>query len=235
LIIDPVQIFGSFSGSTSDNWGYTATFDNSGHLYGGGIVFGTGYPTVTGSYDATFNAGQIDMGISKFSADGSDLLWSTYLGGSGNDIPHSMIVNNAGELLIYGTSGSSDFPMAGSPFDNTFNGGPSVSINSGFILFGTGVDIVLAKLSSDGSSLESSTYLGGSETDGFNIAGATEYNYGDHARGEIVVDALDNIYVASSSQSDNFPVTAGCFDNSYNGGQDAVIFAMNNDMSSLLW
>ena len=235
LIIDTVQIFGSFSGSTSDNWGYTATFDNSGHLYGGGIVFGTGYPTVTGSYDATFNAGQIDMGISKFSADGSDLLCSTYLGGSGNDIPHSMIVNNAGELLIYGTSGSSDFPMAGSPFDNTFNGGPSVSINSGFILFGTGVDIVLAKLSSDGSSLESSTYLGGSETDGFNIAGATEYNYGDHARGEIVVDALDNIYVASSSQSDNFPVTAGCFDNSYNGGQDAVIFAMNNDMSSLLW
>lgn len=235
LIIDPVQIFGSFSGSTSDNWGYTATFDNSGHLYGGGIVFGSGYPTVTGSYDATFNTGQIDMGISKFSPDGSTLLWSTYLGGSGNDIPHSMIVNNAGALLIYGTSGSADFPMAGSSYDNTFNGGPSVSINGGFLSFNTGVDIVLAKLSTDGSALESSTYIGGSSTDGFNIASATEYNYGDHARGEIVVDAADNIFIASSSQSDDFPVTAGCYDNTYNGGQDAVVFAMNNNMSSLLW
>ncbi len=235
LVIDPEQIFGSFSGSTADNWGYTATYDTDGHLYGGGIVFGTGYPTIIGSYDETFNSGQIDMGISKFSPDGSDLLWSTYIGGSGNDIPHSMVVNSDDELLIYGTTSSSDFPMAGTSYDNVFDGGPTISINSGYISFIGGVDIVLCKLSSDGSDLIASTFIGGDDNDGFNLDNDTEYNYGDHARGEIVTDAFNNVYVASSTLSDDFPVTAGAFDETFNGQQDGVVFKMNENLSSMLW
>ena len=44
LVIDPTVVFSTYSGSTADNWGYTATYDSHGNLYGGGIVFGTGYP-----------------------------------------------------------------------------------------------------------------------------------------------------------------------------------------------
>src|SRR5690606_9875706 len=80
LVIDPVLTFGSYSGSTADNFGFTASYDAQGHLYGGGIVFGTGYPTTLGVLDASFNQGIIDIGITKFTPDGSGLVWSTYIG-----------------------------------------------------------------------------------------------------------------------------------------------------------
>ena len=55
LVIDPTLVFSSFSGSLADNWGYTATYDAQGNLYGGGIVFDAGYPTSAGALDPTFN------------------------------------------------------------------------------------------------------------------------------------------------------------------------------------
>ena len=64
LVIDPELVFASYSGSTADNWGNTATYDNNGHTYLGGIVFGTGFPATTGAFDATYNSfgsGQFDV------------------------------------------------------------------------------------------------------------------------------------------------------------------------------
>ena len=98
--------FSTFSGSTTDNWGFTATPDLYGNLFGGGIVFGTGYPTTTGAYDVTFNSGSgsfpMDIAISKFNTDGTSLLYATYVGGSGNETPHSIVCADNGELFIYG-------------------------------------------------------------------------------------------------------------------------------------
>ncbi len=133
IIIDPTLVFTSFSGSTADNWGYTATYDDFGNLYGGGIVFNPGYPTTIGVIDPTYNSGSssggnysnMDIGLTKFSSNGSQRLYSTYVGGGLPDQVHSMIVNNAGELLLFGTTGSSDFPINGMPisgYDKTFNG-----------------------------------------------------------------------------------------------------------------
>lgn len=245
LIIDPATlIFASYSGSTSDNWGYTATYDEDGNLYGGGIVFGTGYPTTVGAYQEEFGGGDYggaglysegcDIGLSKFSSDGTSLLYSTFLGGGSEDLPHSMIVNNAGELVIYGTTGSDDFPMGTSAFDDSFNGGDDVSVDN-VIAFPEGVDIFVAILSEDGASLTGSTFIGGSENDGFNLADDTEKNYGDFARGEVIVDDEDNILIASSTYSTNFPVTSGVFQDSNNGDQDGVICKLNADASSLIW
>ena len=53
LVIDPVVVFASFSGSLADNWGFTATYDDQGHLFGGGIVMAAGYPTTTGAFQST--------------------------------------------------------------------------------------------------------------------------------------------------------------------------------------
>ena len=74
LVIDPTVVFSSFSGSTADNWGYTATFDSDDHLYGGGIVFGVGYPVTIGAYQVDFCdavSGYVDVGITKFSVNGT--------------------------------------------------------------------------------------------------------------------------------------------------------------------
>lgn len=237
VVIDPELIFGSYTGSTSDNWGYTATYDNDGNLYGGGIAFGSGYPTTTGAYDVSFAGGPgfygCDAGITKFSADGSSLIWSTFLGGTGNDFPHSLIVNNAGELLIYGSTGSSNFPTTTGTFDDDFDGGTAITVD--YVVEFPGVDIFISKLSADGTSLNASTYVGGTSNDGFNLATSTQYNYGDHARGEIITDSDNNIYVTSSTYSDDFPVSAGAYDTDYGGTQDAVIFKMNSDLTSMIW
>ena len=76
------------------------------------------------------------------------------------------------------------------------------------------------------------TYIGGSSDDGFNTI---VNNYGDEFRGEIMVDALDNIYIASFSSSSNFPTTTAAFQQFLSGAQDAIILKMNNNLSNLIW
>lgn len=232
LIIDPSLTFSTFTGSTSDNWGMSATPDQNGNLFGGSISFGPGYPITVGAYDASFNSGTIDLGITKFNDIGTALLYSTYLGGNGAETPNSIIASeNTDELYIFGVTSSSNFPMAGASYDNSFNGGPSIpSSSTNNLPFTSGSDLYIARLSADGTSLIASTYIGGSNTDGINTS-TLKYNYGDQFRGEIILDDQDNVYVASNSNSVDFPVTSG----SLNGAQDAVVFKMNNGLSNLIW
>lgn len=234
LVIDPSLTFSTFTGSTADNWGFTAAPDLNANLYAGGIVFGTGYPISTGAYDASFNGGygfyQIDMGISKFSSDGTALIYSTYIGGSGNETPNSIITNDQGELYILGSSTSTDFPIAGNGYQTTHNGG-TMTTQIGITFNGT--DIVVAKLSSDGSALLASTYLGGSSNDGLNISNLN-YNYGDVFRGEIILDNNGDVLITSTTQSNDFP-TFNASDNSLGGSQDAIVAKFNPGLSALYW
>jgi len=234
LIIDPSLTFATFTGSTADNWGFTATPDVNSNLFGGGIVFGVGYPTSSGAYDNSFNNGSgsfpMDVGITKYSALGNNLLFSTYIGGSGNETPHSIVAAPNGELFIYGVTSSTNFPMAGNPYDNSFNGGPSVTENS---LNFNGADIYVARLSPNGSSLIASTFVGGSGTDGLNI-NSLSYNYGDQFRGEITLDASQNVYISSTTSSSNFPTVAAS-QGSLSGSQDAIAFKLTPNLSSLSW
>lgn len=233
LVIDPTVVFSSFTGSTADNWGYTATYDKDGNLYGGGIAFGVGYPTSVGAYQVDYN-GVVDVAISKFSADGSTLLYSTYLGGSAADIPHSMYVNHNNELYVFGTTSSTDFPVTAGSFCTSFNGGDSVRLSTN-IDFANGSDIFVSKFSASGSQLLASTFVGGSGNDGLNTAAVLRKNYADDNRGEIIVDANSNAYIVTSTQSSDFPVTADAFQTAYGGGQDACVFKMSQDLSSMIW
>ena len=236
LFIDPELVFCSYTGATADNWGYTATNDDDGNLFGGGIVFGSGYPITVGAFTATYQGGEEDIGISKFSADGSSLIYSTYLGGNNSELPHSMIANAAGELIIMGTTGSLDFPVTATAYDNSYNGGPFTLVDD-FINFSNGSDIFVSKLSADGASMIGTTFIGGSGLDGMNLAGgySTFYNYGDFARGEVMIDDADNIYVASCTNSSNFPTTPGAFQTTLSGDQEGVVFKLNSDLSTLIW
>lgn len=231
LVIDPQLTFSTFTGATVDNWGFTAAPDAAGNVFAAGIVFGAGYPITTGAYDASYNGGNFDIGVTKFNATGTSLIYSTYIGGAGNETPHSIICNPANELYIMGATSSNDFPMPGTPYDASFNGGPPITENG--LSFNLGADIYVARLNNTGTSLLSATFVGGSGTDGINI-GTLVYNYGDQFRGDIALDAAGNIYVASTTGSANFPTPNG-FQIFRNGAQDAVIFKLNNSLSNLLW
>ncbi|MEO8712121.1 MAG: SBBP repeat-containing protein, partial [Parafilimonas sp.] len=233
LIIDPTEIFSSFVGSISDDWGYTATYDNAGNFYAGGIVFDNGFDSRhVGGYDDTYNGGDgsegsgiaCDISIMKFNATGNLALYATYLGGSGDEQPHSLIVDSRGNLVIAGRTTSSDFPTT------IGNYGP-----------GGGFDIFLAKLSEDGSTLLASRKFGGTGSDGVNIApkyvtegiSTTRRNYGDDARSEVLTDYLDNVYLASCTQSGDFPTSPNAFKTKISGNQDGVFIKVSTDLSTV--
>ena len=234
LTIDPKLVFATYSGSTTDNWGHTATYDAQGNLYAGGSALNlvgspSKFPVTTGAYQLT-HGGYWDVAIMKYSSDGTKLLYSTYLGGENADIPHSLIVNSKGELLIFGTTSSSSFPTTTNSFDQTFNGGNYTDPFTGQA-FNQGSDIFVSKLSSDGAKLLASTFLGGSGNDGLNLS---VLNYGDEFRGEIVTDELDNIYIASVTNSPNFPIIGGS-NVVRSGVSDAIVCNLNPDLSKILW
>jgi gliding motility-associated-like protein len=268
LVIDPEIIFASYSGSLSDNFGMTATYDYDGNLFSGGIVFGNSYPTTAGAYDTNGNFSQVnaaanqgllygitDIFISKYSADGTTMLYSTYIGGGndigGVDVVHSLICNEQNELYFFGTTSSSNFPLV-SPVQSTFNGGVYREFTSnGTHFWGNnqsqvngGTDLIIVKMSANGSNLLASTYYGGSHNDGLNYNengivngnqfGGLMYNYGDPFRGEIMLDDIGNVYVASCTYSSNFPLV-NATQSVYGGNQDGVLIKFNPQLTTVLW
>jgi gliding motility-associated-like protein len=240
LVIDPTLMFCSFAGSTADNWGFTATYGPDGSFYGGGIVFaGNSWPVSPGAFQTVFGGGFTsggqrphDIGIIKLSPNGGARIYATYIGGVGNDQPHSLVVDQQGQLIIAGRTNS----------DSTYPGG-RVAVGSG-----GGHDIVVTKLNAAGSGLIGSMRIGGAGNDGVNIndtrggTNSLQQNYGDDGRSEVIIDGTGNIYVASSTQSpgtnpaQKFPTTAGAFQPNFGGGlQDAVVLKINPNLTALLF
>ncbi|ACT93901.1 DUF7948 domain-containing protein [Dyadobacter fermentans] len=233
LTIDPELIFSTYSGASSDNWGHTATYDDEGNLYSGGTVFGTDFPATTGAFQVRFE-GLVDVSILKFNPSGTDLLYATFLGGDNTDLPTSLIVNSRKELLILGTTSSKDFPARTNAFQQTFGGGSNIEPISGLRL-ANGGDLFVSKLNAAGSQLTGSTFIGGSGNDGVSITdNVTIRNYGDSFRGEIGIDKNDNVYVASSTNSMNFPLKNPA-QNKLAGDQDGVVFKLSAGLDQLLW
>lgn len=251
LTIDPVLIFSTYSGSSIDNFGYTATYDSEGFLYSGSTAFGAGYPTTIGAYQTNFKGGfqgfyldGTDMAITKYDSTGKKRIYSTYLGGSSDDVPHSLIVDENDNLLIFGTTASADFPVSKTAYDTTFAGDSLIVLFGIAVLYEQGSDMVISKLSKNGSSLLASTYLGGSGNDGvlslpydyYPLASQLRYNYADEVRGEIEIDNNDNVYIASCTKSFDFPVTSNAFRKTYGGGNfEAVVVKLSSDLSTLVW
>ena len=241
MVIDPELIFSSYSGSFDDNFGYTATYDSQGNLISGSSAFGQGYPTTLGAYQTSWGGGDgqgslagTDMAISKYDVSGTFLQWSTFLGGANDDLPHSLICNSNDELIVLGTTSSGNFPVTSNAFDNSFNGGANFAPFGVGVQYVNGSDIIVAKLNVNGNTLEASTFVGGTGNDGVNTAAGLKFNYADEFRGEIDLDANDNVYVASSTYSINFP-TVNAFQSSIGGLQDACVFQLSSDLSQMNW
>jgi gliding motility-associated-like protein len=231
LIIDPTLVFCSFTGSKSSNWGFTATPGPDGSFFAGGIVFGDGFPVSPGASQMSFTGGLIDVGIIKFNPTGSNRVYATYLGGSSDETPHSLISDPQGDLIILGRTFSADFP--------TLN-----KVGPGGL-----ADMFVVKLSPGGDQLLGSMVIGGRENDCVNIEDQFESdhevaeslikNYGDDSRSEVILDAANNIYVAASTQStnqDSFPIIGPVFQPNFGGGaQDGVVLKIDPTCKTVLW
>lgn len=237
LVIDPLLIFSTFSGSTADNWGSTATPGDHGKLYSAGVTNegeGGVFPATEGAFQ-TASGGYFDIGILKYDSLGSNLLYATYLGGSQAESPHSLIMNAAGELILLGSTSSADFATTTGAFDRTFNEGPPIPWVVGYH-YNAGSDIVISRFSQDGTQLLASTFIGGTNNDGLNPQnGELSKNYGDQLRGDIITDNDGNIFVSAVTSSADFP-TANSISSIYGGGaSDAILFKMDPDLSQVLW
>ena len=193
LIIDPLLIFSTYSGSTADNWGSTATPGEHGTLYSAGVTrqdLGGFFPATVGAFQTT-NHGSFDMAIIKYDSAGTRFLYATHLGGANNDSPESLVVDKAsGDLIVLGISSSPDYPTSANAFDKSFNLG--TTIFNRVLNTDDQWDIVLTRLSPDGDQLVGSTFLGGSGNDGLNVpkqsGGPLVVNYGDEMRGDVITD-----------------------------------------------
>lgn len=244
IVIDPEIAFSTYTGATSDNWGNTACPGSDGTLFAGGIVFGSGYPVTTGSFQTTYAGGLpngqpgIDVVVSKFSADGSQLLYSTFLGGSKNEIPHSMITNDNNELFIYGSTCSDDFPIdSTTAFQSSIVHSGSAQIVNGIKFSSTNAFVV--HMNANGTDLLGSTLFGGSSFDGINLHNGTftnslVINYGDQFRGEIMIDDSQNIYITGTTRSQDLPMQ-NPIKNTLSGNSDAYVAKFDPGLSNLLF
>lgn len=235
LVIDPTLIFATFTGSRASQWGYTATYGADGSMYTGGIVFANGFPVSPGAFQASF-AGSgsgteaVDMGIMKLSGSGRQRLYATYIGGNGADQPHSLIEDTQGNLVILGRTNS---VVDGSGSYPVFPAGNKSGDCGGY-------DIVVTKLNATGTQLIGSKRIGGTGSDGVNIKVSRQgpsslyVFYGDDSRSEVIVDGSNNIYIASCTQSSNFP-TKNAYQAALAGKQDGVVMKIAPDVDNILF
>ncbi|MFZ4797188.1 MAG: gliding motility-associated C-terminal domain-containing protein [Bacteroidia bacterium] len=232
LVIDPDLIFSTYSGSTEDNFGYTATYDSKGNLLAGGITtdeFGGTYPVTPGAFQLIYKGGvkegpvylPCDITISKYSSDGKQLIYATYLGGKHNEYPHSLVVDNNDNLVVMGTTKSIDFPVSSKGYDTSHNGN---------------YDFIIIKFNADGTALLGSTYFGGYLEDGWNSDNSLYTFYADHFRGDVIIDNANNIIVGSCSFSMNFPITSGSFGAAISDTlQKGVVFKLSPNCENLIF
>jgi len=198
--------------------------DSSGHAYVTGWTRTTDLPVSPEAYQKTNHArGQatINAFVIKLEPAGNGAVYSTYLGGSGNDLASAIAVDKTDHAYVTGAAYSVDFPHTEGAYQST-NLGKALQVSNAFV----------TKFNEAGSALSYSTYLGGS-------GGASG---GDSGNG-IAVDGTGDSYVAGTANSCNFPVTAGAFqiNNDSCGGSNvslasnAIIAKLNPSGTALLY
>jgi len=147
LVIDPVLVYSTYLGGILEDSGQRIALDAAGDVYLTGRTKSTDFPTASALQLST--GGGLDAFVTKIDASGSVILYSTYLGGSGDDEGKSIAVDTSGSVYVAGQTASGNFPTA-----NAFQS-----------KLGGGINAFVAKLDATGSVLVYSTYLGGSATD----------------------------------------------------------------------
>jgi hypothetical protein len=192
-------IYADILGGNSEDDGYALALDASNNIYVTGSTASSDFPTVN-PFQGTYPGG-FDAFLTKISPDGSSLLYSTYFGGAGTDIPSSIAVDPAGEMVVAGYTSSTEFPVV-----NAYQS--TVSTNQGGMYGNYGF---LSKFSPDGSSLVYSTYFAGNSNVALNCGGTPCWPEPSSSIAGMVLDSAGNAYVTGSTNTYNFPTTEGVY------------------------
>jgi hypothetical protein len=207
--LDPagsVVLYSTYLGGPGNDVGNAIAVDEGGHAYVTGTT-DSGFPTTPGQL--TVLQGGQDAFVTKLNSAGNGLIYSTYLGGSGNDVGLAIAVDRAyGNAFVTGTTTSTNLPTSPFAVQRTFGGGQS--------------DAFVAALGSSGYPGTYITYLGGSGLEGASFAG-------------IAIDSNDNVYVTGTTYSTNFPVTSGAFQTTLSGTADAFVARLNGSLTVLVY
>ena len=209
LVIDPVLVYstylgGAFRNTDASDFAADVAVDAAGDAYVTGYTSSSDYSTTFGTYDASHN-GNADVFVTKLDAAGSALIYSTFLGGSGDDFGQAIAVDAAGAAYVTGFTYSTDFPTPPGAFDSTHAGS---------------ADVFVTKLDAAGATLAYSTFLGGAND--------------DIGRG-IAVDAAGDAFVAGYTFSSDFPATAGAYHTIFNGSADAFVTKLDSAGATLVY
>lgn len=188
-------IYSTYIGHSKIETGNSIIVDAVGNVYVGGSTSST-FPTTYGSFDQTPN-GEDDAFVLKLNAIGSNLLYSTLIGGTARDEITGIALANDGRLIAVGNTMSSNFPVSSDAFDPNFNGGSSYLGDS-----------FLFVLDDNGSSREYATYLGGENDDGSS---------------DVAIGPFDTVYLAGTTSSTNLPVTSDAFQENIGGYNDGYL------------
>jgi uncharacterized repeat protein (TIGR01451 family) len=195
-------VYSTYLGGNSEEYGYDIALDSAGSAYITGVTYSMNFPTTAGAYDTVFSGNYSgDAFITKVNSTGTALDYSTFLGGTGGDQGNSIAIDSSGNAYVTGLTGSSNFPTTAGVFQGVFAG----SYNEAFI----------TKLNSAGTALIYSTFLGGTNADRAN---------------SIAIDTSDNVYVTGTTNSANFPTTAGAFQTVYGGGSGSCCYNISGDV-----
>jgi hypothetical protein len=192
-------VYADYLGGNSQDYGYALTVDAPGDVYVTGSTASSDFPVMNpyqGTYPGAFNAF-----LTKISPSGSSLLYSTYLGGNGSDMPSSIAVDSTGNMTVGGSTSSTNFPVA-----NAYQ--PTAGANQGGMY---GTYGFLTKLVPDGSSLVYSTYFGGNSNVPLDCGGTPCWPQPASSINGIAVDSSGNTYTAGTTNTYNFPVTSGAY------------------------
>ena len=201
-------IYSTYLGGSGDDYAEKVDVDNAGNAYLAGLTDSTNFPTSTNAYQKAYGGGPDDAFVARIDTTKSgaaSLIYSTYLGGSGDDYAYGLAIDASGNAYVTGPTQSNNFPTTQGAYQ-TANGG--------------GVDAFVTKLNPTGSALVYSTYLGGSGGD-----------LGTY----IAVDGFGNAYVTGNTQSSNFPTTKNAFQTAFGGVTDAFLTKLNAAGSALYY
>lgn len=197
--------YSTFVGGNDQQWGYGITLDQNNNPTVTGKTESTDFPTTNGCYDDSYNGGSSDVFVFQLlGINGASLIYSTYVGGDDLDFALDITIDTGNQAYVTGYTYSDDFPTTLGCYDDTLGG------------YG---DIFVFKLDSIGGSLVYSTFVGGDDDTEIGMA--------------ITLDSNNNAHITGSTHSDDFPTTSGCYDDSFNGLSDMIIFKLNSNGTSL--
>ncbi|MCX6361503.1 MAG: SBBP repeat-containing protein, partial [Armatimonadetes bacterium] len=196
--------YSTYIGGTSKDQANAIAVDAAGSAFITGSTFSSDYPTTAGAYN-TAPVDWTDVCITKLSPSGSSLVYSSYLGGAGDETAYGIAIDGAGAAYVTGSTLSADFPTTAGAFWTEHNDDEEAFVS---------------KLSADGGSLVYSTFLGG---ESYGVGSA------------IAVDGTGAACVAGQTGASDFPTTVDAYDRSLDGPSDAFVTKLNADGSALVF